>query len=841
MRLSGWLTLLALGTCSSAGQQRDYDTRDYFAVHLHGSSLPSGVAQSLGLQYEGPLGSLPDHYTFSCPKHLGASANHKLHELRRRRKRRRRSLPISDLPGAESQDLVDPNEVLWHQKQELRQRHVKRIPAPPPEYRQAVAPGVSDANDTEKAAQDAAKLQLDQIATTLEIQDPIFKEQWHLFNPVQLGHDLNVTGVWLDGVTGNGSITAVIDDGLDMYSNDLKDNYFAAGSYDFNEHTEEPKPRLFDDKHGTRCAGEIAAVRNNVCGVGMAYDSKIAGIRILSKPISDEDEATALNYHFQENQIYSCSWGPPDDGKTMEGPGVLIRRAMLNGIQQGRQGNGSVFVFAAGNGAASEDNCNFDGYTNSIYSITVGGIDRAGNHPYYSERCSAQLVVTYSSGNNDAIHTTDVGADKCYNGHGGTSAAGPLVAGSVALALSVRPDLSWRDVQYLVIESAVPIHLDDDDWQETKIGKKFSHTFGYGKMDTWQFVEAARTWKSVKPQAWYHSPWLSVQHDIPQGDQGLASSFDVTAAMLETANLERVEHVTVTMNIKHTRRGDLSVELRSPEGIVSHIATTRRNDAAQAGYDDWTFMSVVHWGETGIGAWTVIVKDTNVNEFNGTFVDWRLNLWGECIDPVLQELHPMPDEHDDDHETAIPNISTTSITAPTQTDLPSTPTDHIDRPTKPKPDTSGTTTLATPPSATLPTSTTEADVAEPTHTVSDSFLPSFFPTFGVGPKTQIWIYGSIVLIVLFCAGLGAYFVIQRRRQKRNNPRDDYEFEVLDDDDPDNPGMNGHAGGKKGKRRAGELYDAFAGESDEELFSDEDEQYKDVPTDGVGNAGQDQAH
>lgn len=32
------------------------------------------------------------------------------------------------------------------------------------------------------------------------------------------------------------------------------------------------------DSHGTRCAGEVAAARDNgVCGVGVAYDSKIAG------------------------------------------------------------------------------------------------------------------------------------------------------------------------------------------------------------------------------------------------------------------------------------------------------------------------------------------------------------------------------------------------------------------------------------------------------------------------------------------------------------------------------------------------------------------------------------
>ena len=30
--------------------------------------------------------------------------------------------------------------------------------------------------------------------------------------------------------------------------------------------------------HGTRCAGEVSAARDNqVCGVGVAYDSKVAG------------------------------------------------------------------------------------------------------------------------------------------------------------------------------------------------------------------------------------------------------------------------------------------------------------------------------------------------------------------------------------------------------------------------------------------------------------------------------------------------------------------------------------------------------------------------------------
>lgn len=155
---------------------------------------------------------------------------------------------------------------------------------------------------------------------------------------------------------------------------------------------------MFDDHHGTRCAGQIAAGKNNVCGVGLAYESKIAGVRILSGPISDADESAALNYGFQNVSIYSCSWGPPDNGEALEGPNYLISKAFINGINYGRGGKGSVYVFASGNGAHYGDQCNFDGYTNSIYSVTVSAVDYMGLHPYYSEPCAANMIVAYSSG-----------------------------------------------------------------------------------------------------------------------------------------------------------------------------------------------------------------------------------------------------------------------------------------------------------------------------------------------------------------------------------------------------------------------------------------------------------
>jgi hypothetical protein len=99
----------------------------------------------------------------------------------------------------------------------------------------------------------------------------------------------------------------------------------------------------------------------------------------------------------------SCSWGPPDDGRSMEGPAYLIKKAVVNGIQKGKGSKGLSLSFASGNGAGSGDQCNFDGYTNSIYSVTVSAVDYKGLHPYYSESCAANLVVAYSSGSGNHI------------------------------------------------------------------------------------------------------------------------------------------------------------------------------------------------------------------------------------------------------------------------------------------------------------------------------------------------------------------------------------------------------------------------------------------------------
>lgn len=82
-----------------------------------------------------------------------------------------------------------------------------------------------------------------------------------------------------------------------------------------------------------RCAGEVAMqANNNICGVGIAYNAKIGGIRMLDGMVTDRVEAEAFSFKNNYIHIYSSSWGPSDDGRTVEGPGLMASRAFEKAI-----------------------------------------------------------------------------------------------------------------------------------------------------------------------------------------------------------------------------------------------------------------------------------------------------------------------------------------------------------------------------------------------------------------------------------------------------------------------------------------------------------------------------
>lgn len=277
--------------------------------------------------------------------------------------------------------------------------------------------------------------------------------------------------------------------------------------------------------------------------------------------------------------------------------------------------------------------------------------------------------------------------------------------------LSVRPDLSWRDLQHLCVQTAVPINMDDNDWKKLPSGRLYSHKFGYGKLDAYALVEAAKTFELVNQQTWLELPSPVKKRAIPDSTglktrKALKNIVLVTEEMIKAAGLLRLEHITATVNIEHQRRGNIVIDLESPNHVKSELATRRNLDDAQTGIENWKFMTVKHWEENPVGNWTLNVYDVDNPGSTGFMLNWTLTLFGEQ-DPnfVGTPIHVSTGLHEDkEHEITV----TTTTTATTASHTDNTPS----RPTRIKPEGSKSTTTTT-------TTTTEEETtttAEPTTT-----------------------------------------------------------------------------------------------------------------------------
>lgn len=474
-------------------------------------------------------------------------------------------------------------------------------------------------------------------------------DRWSLMWYLNRGNglDMNVQDAWAEGITGRGIVVTILDDGLEKNHPDLKDNYDPQASYDVNSHDDDPMPRYDytdSNRHGTRCAGEVAATANNsICAVGIAFHAQIGGVRMLDGDVTDAVEARSLSLNPQHIDIYSASWGPDDDGKTVDGPGELATRAFVEGITKGRDGKGSIFIWASGNGGKDGDNCNCDGYTNSIWTLSISSATENGYVPWYSEKCSSTLATTYSSGSTSErqIITTDL-HHHCTNSHTGTSASAPLAAGICALVLEANRNLTWRDMQHIVVLTAKPANLNASDWVTNGVGRNVSHSFGYGLMDASAMVRMARKWKTVPEQHTCEVMSPQMGETIPAKR---TQSFDLNVRECQGVNF--LEHVQAKVTLSASRRGNLEIFLTSPQGTRSTLLAKRPRDLSKAGFNQWPFMSVHTWGENPLGTWTLEIHNDGRNE--DILEEWKLIFYGtetavKAEDKVIITEYEVPSE-----------------------------------------------------------------------------------------------------------------------------------------------------------------------------------------------------
>lgn len=490
--------------------------------------------------------------------------------------------------------------------------------------------------------------------------DPLYSKEWYINNTGQAGGvpklDLNVEAAWGLGFTGKGVTTAIMDDGVDYMHPDLYDNFNAEASYDFSSNDPFPYPRYTDDwfnSHGTRCAGEIAAKRDNkICGLGVAYNSKIAGLRMLDQPyMTDLIEANSMGHKPDMIHIYSASWGPTDDGKTVDGPRNATMRAIVKGVNEGRGGLGSIYVWASGDGGPDDD-CNCDGYAASMWTISINSATNDGQTAGYDESCSSTLASTFSNGKSgyqDAgVATTDL-YGKCTTRHSGTSAAAPEAAGVFALALEANTGLTWRDVQHLSVLTSKRNHLYDPNgehnWTINGAGLEFNHLFGYGVLDAGDMVDMAREWKNVPDR--FHCTAGTVTGDYAfTTKQSLILSIDTDACKGLENQVNYLEHVQSFITLKGSRRGDITLYLLSPMNTTSMILSKRpKDDDSSDGFTKWPFMTTHTWAENPRGTWKLFVIFDSDEPQDGVLFEWTLMLHGTQVSPYVHQKNVSLDKH----------------------------------------------------------------------------------------------------------------------------------------------------------------------------------------------------
>ncbi len=500
--------------------------------------------------------------------------------------------------------------------------------------------------------------------------DTYFGKQWYLLNTGQTGGlagvDLNVVPVWAD-YTGQGVTVGVYDDGVEYTHPDLDDNYNAALHPVVGGVAEDPAHHETFHQHGTHVSGVIAAERNGIGTVGVAYGAAITGIN-MSRPGFPEgliayppDGYRALRSFDVTNHSY-ISAGRDDYAERMFAAAARV----------GRDGLGTLHFASAGNskaGTLGDDRLNYDADNNTwatMDSVTV--VAAVGHNGFVTDFSSPGNSVFISGLGNQTlgsgIWTPDpVGAAGWSDGvfevprtgnddpdytsdFGGTSAAAPMVAAVAALMLEANPDLGWRDVREILALTARHVGSDvgsapqqDElhrwmfngagDWNGG--GLHYSADYGFGLVDAWAAVRLAETWTDQ----------LTSANQIRRTDAGVWAG-DLTvpdatgtgrgAPVSLTIDVRApIDIETLRLHIDGAQHTPLRMILISPTGARIEVSDGLDSLAFRLG-SNFGFTLNAFRGEMAAGQWTLEIEDRLAGDATEHLLGASLSLTGARSD-----------------------------------------------------------------------------------------------------------------------------------------------------------------------------------------------------------------
>ena len=402
--------------------------------------------------------------------------------------------------------------------------------------------------------------------------------------------------------------------------------------------------------HATMVAGVMVAAKNNIGGVGVAYDATLGG-HYLS---NDGNDLTTLG-KMSSYDVVNHSWSSKPDfalsntlGGALNLPNTLniaLRYAAANG----RGGLGTIIITVGGNQRELGGSTQGSLMSHSRFGIQVGAISTPADlstlqtHSPPFSNPGASLLVS-APGNRVLSSGLQIKAERGavfgseYSTEQGTSFAAPIVSGIAALMLQANPNLGYRDVQQILALSARRVKDPTSQWHINSAkgwnggGMQVSHDYGFGRVDARAAVRLAESWMSKNTDANQHS--LEKSHRYSVWKRLYAGGVD-TSSITMTSGLN-VEQVEVDFSANVGRLGDLTVKLISPSGSESILLDRAGkkpavNDddmgSALAGEFNYTFMSTHHRGETSTGQWKLAVKDAK-NGLPVKLNSWSLRLFG---------------------------------------------------------------------------------------------------------------------------------------------------------------------------------------------------------------------
>jgi len=484
---------------------------------------------------------------------------------------------------------------------------------------------------------------------SLGISDPLHGCQWHLHNTGQrggtAGEDINLGTAWAT-TKGAGITVAVVDEGIDFFHRDLRDNFaLSTSASPFGDAAEELLKE--ETGHGTAVAGVIAARDNEVGVVGVAPRATISAYQAFSHEGRDLDLAgliEAFSLYAADTSIRNHSWGPTRVTPDAPLPTALAA-AMDASRSTGDGGRGTLQVHSANNEGAAGGNATYSRYLNHRSAVVVCGVDDLGKRYVHSNTGPNLWLCAPTRNDGRPGITTTIPLNRYRTDFSGTSASAPIVSGVAALVRAANRDLTWRDTKLILADSARAVSSNDSSWAEGAAKSsdpsqkyRYSHDFGFGAVDADRAVALARNWTLLPAETSVSGTQSTFSTLDDSQNSILESSIDISGAV------SFVEHVEVTIDIDAGREfRDLEIELVSPSGAISTLSAPYQCPPHRlCGHLGTAVMSSSrHLGEDPNGSWTLRLTDTYRDSSVVNLHSWRLQIYGHGrVPPASLSVSP---------------------------------------------------------------------------------------------------------------------------------------------------------------------------------------------------------